>query len=303
MVGLGYLVSTEISLTVWLSYFAMRLAAVAGSAMGYPAGQLPYPQEQGIGAYLVLAVIVVWLSRRHLLRAWRFAINGRGRPGPEGIRFRWMFVGLVGGFAAVWGFATRAGMAGWVSFVYLVHRPGGGAGLRAPARGGRACRWSGCSPTTCRRASCSIRWARTRSWPAGRATLPVWALFTFLARGYFPAMTGYQIEGMELTRRANIDPKRVVWAVCLAVALGFAIGWYNHLTPYYKHGAQQLRGGIWGTWIAVPEYEQAAAVPAHPQAAGARPGVGDRRRGGGSGGASPCSACALPASRCTRWAT
>ena len=26
---------------------------------------------------------------------------------------------------------------------------------------------------------------------------------------------------------------------------------------YYQYGAQQLRGGIWGTWIAVPEYTQA----------------------------------------------
>src|SRR5262249_12616415 len=100
---------------------------------------------------------------------------------------------------------------------------------------------------------------------AGEATLPVWALFTFLARGYFPEMTGYQVEGMELARRAGIHPRRVAFAVLLAGAVGFAVGWYNHPAPDHHYGAQQLRGGIWGTWLAVPEYQAAARYPTTPQ--------------------------------------
>src|SRR6185437_3288786 len=86
---------------------------------GYPPGQLPYPQEQGIGAFLVMALLIVWLSRRHLLNAWRLALSGRRSPGSEGISFRWAFIGLFGGFAAVWAFARAAGIAGWVAFAYL----------------------------------------------------------------------------------------------------------------------------------------------------------------------------------------
>jgi hypothetical protein len=100
---------------------------------------------------------------------------------------------------------------------------------------------------------------------SGKTTMTVWALFTFLARGYFPAMTGYQVEGMEMARRARLNMRGVLLAICLAVALGFACGWYNHLTPYYQYGAQQLRGGIWGTWLAVPEYEAAARYPTTPK--------------------------------------
>jgi hypothetical protein len=99
---------------------------------------------------------------------------------------------------------------------------------------------------------------------SSQSTMSVWALFTFLARGYFPALTGYQVEGMEMARRAEIRGSRVVWALCLAVGLGIVVGWYNHLTPYYHYGATQLRGGIWGEWIATPEYAAAVKLPTSP---------------------------------------
>jgi hypothetical protein len=70
---------------------------------------------------------------------------------------------------------------------------------------------------------------------------------------------------MELARRASIRPERVALALFIAVALGWCVGWYNHLTPYYEHGAQQLRGGIWGEWISRPEYQAAATYPHTPR--------------------------------------
>lgn len=263
MVGLGYLVSTEISLTVWVSFFLEKLASVAGMAMGYPAGQLPYYQEQGIGGYLALALILVWLSRRHLASAFRAAISGRQQSGPEGLSYRWAFIGFFGGFALVWAFIRAAGMAGWVAFLYL-------AVVLAVAmvygrlRGEAGVPLVWLFPYFMQKKLFLFTMGTHPFVTSGQATMPAWALFSFLARGYFPAMTGYQLEGMELTRRAGINPRRVLFAVCLAVAAGWAIGWYNHLTPYYEHGAQHLRGGIWGTWVAIPEYQQALGYQSTP---------------------------------------
>jgi hypothetical protein len=256
MVGLGYLVSTEISLTVWLSFLLLKLGAVAGVGAGYPPGQLPYFQEQGIGGYLALAVILVWLSRRHLAGALRAAFSGRTRPGPEGISYRAAFLGLVGGFAAVWAFMTAAGMAGWAAFLYLT------VVLAVALVYGRLRGEAGVPlvwlfPYFMQKKALLYTLGSHPFVSSGQSTLPAWVIFAFLARGYFPAMTGYQLEGMELTRRAGLDPRRVVFAVCLAIGVGFAVGWYHHLTPYYEHGAQHLRGGIWGTWVAIPEYQQA----------------------------------------------
>lgn len=264
MIGLGYLVSTEISLTVWLGYLAMKLAAVAGASAGYPPGQLPYAQEQGIGGYVMLAVVLTWLSRRHLLRAWRRAVSGRDAPGPEGIRYRWAFLGVGVGFTAVWGFMTAAGMAGWVALAYLALVVAV-ALVYGRLRGEAGVPLVWLFPFYQQKNVLLYTFGSSPFLASGQATLPVWALFTFLARGYFPAFTGYQIESMELARRARIRPERVALALLLALVVGWAVGWYNHLTPYYAHGAQQLRGGIWGEWISRPEYQAAATYPLTPR--------------------------------------
>lgn len=266
LVGLGFLVSTEISLTVWLSFFLLKLAAVVGVSLGNPPGQLPYPQEQGIGAYLVLAAMLIWVSRRSLQSLWRAAIRGDREYGPEGISPRWLFAGLGGSFLVVWSLATLAGMAAWVALAYLVLVLAVALVYgRLRAEAGVPLVWL--FPYYMQKQVLLYTFGSQVFLASGQTTLPTWALFTFLARGYFPAMTGYQVEGMELARRAHINPRRVVFAICLAVGVGFCIGWYNHLTPFYHYGAQNLRG-IWGTWIAQPEYKAAAEYPTtarHPQ--------------------------------------
>jgi hypothetical protein len=263
LIGLGYLVSTEISLTVWVSFVITKLVAVFGASAGYPAGQLPYPQEQGIGAYLVLAVMAVWLSRRHLLEAWRQSFAARQTVGPEGVSYRWAFIGLFGGFAALWAFITVAGMAGWVTFSYLA-LVFAVALVYGRLRGEAGVPLVWLFPYYQQKKLLLYAFGTHPFVASGQTTMPTWALFTFLARGYFPAMTGYQLEGMELARRSRIDARRVALALGLAVVIGFLVGGYNHLTPYYQYGAQQLRAGIWGTWLSTPEYQAAVQYPTTP---------------------------------------
>jgi hypothetical protein len=263
LVGLGYLVSTEISFTVWVSFLLLKLAAVAAVAMGYPKGEMPYAQQQGMGAYLVLAVVAVWLSRRHLLRAWRSAWRGGEPAGPEGVSFRWLFVGLILGFIALWGFMSAAGMAGWAALLYLsVVLAVALVYARLRGEAGVPLVWM--FPYYQQKELLLNALGSHPFLASGQSTLPAFALFTFLARGYYPAMTGYQAEAMELGRRARIDPRRIALALVLAVAVGFLVGGYNHLAPYYAHGAQNLRGGIWGTWISVPEYRNAIGYQTTP---------------------------------------
>jgi hypothetical protein len=119
MIGLGYLVSTNLSLSVWFSFFVLKLGAVFATAKGYQAQELS-PQEQGIGAFLVLAGMRIWLSRRHLGKIWQSTLTGRDDSRLEGLSYRWMFLGCWGGFLAVWAFATAAGMAWWVALASLL---------------------------------------------------------------------------------------------------------------------------------------------------------------------------------------
>ena len=263
LIGLGYLVSTNISLTVWLSFVLTKLGAVFAASQGYEPHGL-YAQEQGIGAYLVLAGTLFWQSRRHLLAAWRSALSGRRTDGVEGLSYRAAFLGLAGGFLFVWWFATRAGMAWWVALAYM------SVVLATALVYGRIRGQTGVP----------LVWLFPFGMPknvffytlgsqplvaSGPTTLPVWALFAFLSRGYYTSIVGYQVEGMEIARRANLRARRVVFALCLAVVVGFIVGWVNHLIPYYQIGALHREDGIWGSYEAVQEYTTAAQLATAPK--------------------------------------
>jgi hypothetical protein len=260
LIGFGYLVATEISFSIWFFFFVTKAEALMAAAYGMPAGQLPYPQEQGIGAYLVLALMLLWMARRHLIRAARMAVTGRqpGPVGPQAISYRTAFIGVILGFGVACAFARAAGMALWVIAAYLgivllvalvIARMRGEAGVPLI--------WL--FPFYMQK---QVLLYTLGSQPlvaaGGPATLAVFATLTFMARGYYPSLIGYQLESMEISRRARIAPRSMMVAVVLALIVGFLVGWYLHLAPYYKYGAQQLRGGIWGSGMARQEYTWSA---------------------------------------------
>ena len=201
--------------------------------------------------------MLVRLSWQHLRTAWRSALAGKPAECAVGMSYRSAFLGFFGGFAVVWAFATAAGMAWWVSLAYIA------VVLSVALVYGRLRGQTGVPlvwlfPFGMQKAAFLYTFGSQPFVAGSPTTMPVWGLFTFLARGYYPTVVGYQLESMELARRARMDGRRVVLALLLAVALGFIIGWINHLIPYYQNGALSRVDGIWGSWVARTEYQQAA---------------------------------------------
>lgn len=264
LIGLGFLVSTDISLTVWASYLVFKLTAVLGAASGVPPGLLPYSSSQGIGAYVAMACVMVWLARRHLCAAWKSARLGEKAARPEGITFRLLFVGLVIGFIFCWVFMWQNGLGWWPSLLYLslvvavalVY-----ARLRAEA--GVPLVWL--FPFEMQHDLLINAFGTAPFGSLGPETLPVFTMFLSISRGYFPELCAYQGEGMELARRTGASSRRMFQLLVAAVVVGFLLGWYVHLTAYYRYGAMQLRGGIWGDWIATTQYSAVHAYSVTPK--------------------------------------
>lgn len=263
LIGLGYLVSTNISLTIWLSFFANKLAALGAGGLGYESHDL-YPQEQGIGAYLALALLLTWQARRALARAGRIALANADDRGPEGISYRTAFLGLIGGFGFVWAFATWAGMAWWVSLAYLLVVVAVALVYgRIRAQTGVPLVWL--FPFSMPKAVLLYTLGSAPFVASGAATVPAWGLFTFLSRGFFLSIVGYQTEGMELARRAPLRARALAGTLLLAVVVGFAVGWANHLFSYYTLGGLHREDGIWGSSEARQEFETAVRLAHTPQ--------------------------------------
>lgn len=258
MIGFGYLVSTEVSFSVWFFYLLGRAEAVFGRIAGYDQAGFPFEQEQSMGAYLALAFFLVWLGRQHLSQAFGQAFLGKAAEAPRGepLSYRLAFLGLLAGFLFLCWFCWYAGMALWVAVVYL--------GLvfavalvyaRIRAETGAPLMWL--FPYYQQKKALLYVFGSAPLAPGGNVqTLSILSLLTFLSRGYFPALIGYQIEGLKLSQEARIPPRQMALLILAAVAVGLPIAYYSHLIPYYYHGAGTLRGGIWGTGLATSEFTE-----------------------------------------------
>jgi hypothetical protein len=257
LVGFGFLVSTEISFSIWISYLFEKLIAVGGRIVGYEVSGYPFAQEQSIGAYICIALLLVWAARKGF-RFWVLGSGGPQNPEPKTQNPdvpRWAFFGLIAGIIALCAFCRAAGMMTWVALVYvllvlavaLVY-------ARIRAETGVPLIWM--FPYYMQKKVMLYTLGSAPFMPGGElGTLTTFALLTFLSRGYFPSLAAYQLENFKLAEVAGIKVKSMTWVVILAVLAGLAVGFYIHLTPYYFYGAGTLRGGIWGTGLATQEFQ------------------------------------------------
>lgn len=266
--GIGYLISTDVLFTAWLTYIVLRLSNVVRAAFGYEVVSTAYDyQEIAAGAYLGLFIALVWLARRFLWSAlasvgrmftpWR-----RGEPlsPAERAARNAVLAGFLGFGYMVW-WLWRAGMGWWVAalymglivafaFVYSRIRAETGAPLMF------------LFPFWQQQKLLINFFGGTTLAHSGPATLPILAALGFMARGSFPQHAAYQIEAMEIGERAHIRPRAITVCLILALAFGLLAGYYLILTSAYQYGFNRLDGGGGGggyrVFLAQQQYREIA---------------------------------------------
>ena len=120
--GLAYLLPLQLTFSVWFFFWFSRLEMVATRAVGYTEwGKFPYVQQQGFGAYMGVALFVIWVARRHLRTVWLHAIGREsGVDRDEPLPYVWAFWGFLGGFAAIIFYCVQMGMGLSTALIYLV---------------------------------------------------------------------------------------------------------------------------------------------------------------------------------------
>lgn len=262
--GLGYLVSTEITFSVWVFYLLLRLANVAATAAGYELAGFPYDQEQSFGAYLALGIFLIWIARAHLLQVFRQAVGGTAAADDSGepIPYRVAVMGALVGVAGMIVFATRAGMWLWTAAVYF--------GLvllfaivyaRARAEAGAAMVWL--FPFyQHKRMMVYVLGSEAFTSAGNFANLTMFSVFMFCSRGFFQSLGAYQLESFKLASEVHLKPRVMPWWLVAGLLLGLLGAYYIHLTAYYTHGCNILEGGTteggYRTMLARQEFEELA---------------------------------------------
>lgn len=271
-IGLGYLVSTEITLSVWVFYLLMRLSNVFVTSMGYEVPGFPFEREQSSGAYLALGLFLIWVARDHLRQVFLKAFTGRSAidEKDEPMSYRTAVFMAIGGFAAMMIIALQAGMWWWTAAIYfglilifaLVY-------ARARAEAGAAMVWL--FPFYLHKQMMiyvggSEMYARGGNW----SNLTILSTMMFMSRGFFQSLMAYQLESTKIAQDAHLRQRTMaVWLIAAAV-IGLVGAYYVHLIAYYADGANILEGGTtqggYRVALARQEFEELSSfVQSHRQ--------------------------------------
>lgn len=242
IVGLGYLVPTDILLSVWAFYLLLRFESFFAGIIGFSQGGFPHEQPQGMGAYLALALFTVWAARHNLARVFRAAI-GRGDGDPQTRSSAAALWGVIGGIIALTAIMAAAGMGAgsalaYVAIIYastLVY-----ARIRAqtglPITYGIPREEMYLTVLDLRPASGSGAVSLARS-EGG------FALFTTLSRMTFGQLAAYQLEGIRIAREARIRRSHIITGIVIGLLGGLLLAWTIHLAAAYNFGWNIIDGG------------------------------------------------------------
>ncbi len=250
LVGLGYLMSTEVTLTIWVTYLGLRFSRLLVVLLGYaePSAPIPYDQSQAMGCYVALALVALYLGRgairEALGKAWSPRARGDIDDSGEPLSYRGAVLCLLGGLGFVLFVSLRAGM-GWglaLLYFFLVFA----AALvysRVRAETGAPMVWL--FPFWQQEKLIYSLFGSSPFLVAGDAQpLVILASFTWLSRGYFPnSVMASQLEGFKLAGDGGTTRRQMAFVLLYAFVLGFAVAVWVHLTTYYDMGAAYAEGG------------------------------------------------------------
>lgn len=270
ILGFGYLVSLEVAFSIWVFALAERLSNVAAVAFGADIGGFPFQQEQGAGAYLLIAALLLWRARHHIGGAAR-ALVGRGEPVrqiTDPFAPRWALLGLAAGIVALLAWFRAAGMHIGAAAVYLIFLLGFAITyMRVRCETGTPSTWL--FPFyQARKMPVAIMGAEWWLKHTGARTMGAWAMLYFLSRGFFFTSTAYPLEGYRAAEELRAKARDYAIAGVVAVVLGLLMAWWMHLDTYYEFGGNVVEsGGVAGgprTRLTVNEYQATASSILRP---------------------------------------
>ena len=270
--GIGYFMSLEVLLSVWVFFLLLRFESLVATAAGLQIPGFPFSREQCQGAFIALVLYLLYVARGHLKEVLRKALWGRGEipERDEPMSYRVALLLFLGGSGFVLGWAILSGMWWWTALLYIGLILGTAlVYARIRAETGSPMIWL--FPFYEQKKFIVNIFGSERLMKGGdlRNLVALSGLF-FLSRGYILAVSAYQIEGFKLADEVGMRKREMAWALVVALVAGLAVGYAIHLHAYYKFGANVLEGGTteggYRTRLAVNEFIELVGYAENPKA-------------------------------------
>ncbi|HEX29620.1 TPA: hypothetical protein ENG04_06015, partial [Candidatus Poribacteria bacterium] len=120
-IGLGFFIPLDLSFSCWFFFWYWKALRIIGAAIGLRLPGFPLMNEQASGGYIALALIALWISRKHIIRALRKAFGvGEIDDSEEPMSYRTAVLGAILGFSFIVFFCYRGGMSVWVAVLFFI---------------------------------------------------------------------------------------------------------------------------------------------------------------------------------------
>jgi hypothetical protein len=238
-IGIGYLLSLDVSFSCWSLYLGVKLANILSAVFGFsqqggegPANRAPYIREQSVGAFLGIACFAVWTARKTLATAWQEMRRPTGKDAAELMSYRLALLGGGGGLAFLVGFLMVAGLSLPVAGVFvLVYLCFAVTLARIVSEVGAGWAWA---PDWSPVAFTTDLFGADRLTPANLAVLYGYASWMSDMRDN---PMPQQMQGAKLAQVASIPARAFLWPLVWASLFGTLCAFWAHLHIYYLYGA------------------------------------------------------------------
>lgn len=242
--AVAFFIELDMLLSILVMLWLCKVPYYLGEVFGWktirgPVDSYPFPHEQHIGAFLCLALLVFWVSRKHLLGVWRRVWR---RPGGvddsrETMSYRWALALIVGSFVffGAWGVWTGLGWASALTlFGFLVVCGLAAARIRTEC-GAPATYFTPYYPYLLFFIMGGVEFFGTRT-----------MLLTYMAGGFmavaqFLMFAPSQVEMLHLADSEGCKPSGIKWALIAGALGGILIGGYVVMVWCYGKGGDNIQ--------------------------------------------------------------
>jgi hypothetical protein len=270
VIGLAYLLSLDVSFSVWFFYMFGKLENVAAVALGFkdpgapPAvSRIPYPNQQCAGAFTGLALISLCFALPHFKRAWQHAFYpGEGADASkytdkyEPMSYRAAYIGVIAGVMFLVAFAIALGMSLGVALMFVgLYLLWGITMTRIRAEAGLP--WGG-GPGDYVHGNI-VQTGGVQNFTTQEMTAMV--TLHWMDSDFRTLEMQQQLEVMKIADDGTsgarlINARHMTVCILIAVVVAIAASWLSLLTIYYRHGAASADIDLWRTQMGQWTFDQ-----------------------------------------------
>jgi hypothetical protein len=254
-VGLVFLIPADLAFSCWFFFLFFKMERVLASHIGvHGMTGFPYIEEQTCGGYYAIALLALWMTRRHLRRCARLALGLDVETESRGERrdARLAAVLIVGGLSFLIGFSLHYQMTWWIAVFFF------GAYYMIAVAVTRMRAELGYPSHDLHAVGPNFQVVKFLGAPNMRDNYPrdlvMFGFYNFITRAYRAHPMPHGLEAFRIAERMKIDHRRYLLAMAIAVVAGAVIAFWAILWVFTKYGGSNIT--TTGEWFGRETWEK-----------------------------------------------